>query len=518
VGIETHREVEHKYDASGSDVLPTWTDLDMVGTVDPPVELDLKATYFDTADLSLARADITLRRRSGGEDDGWHLKLPVRPGDRRELRVPFSADLGDGSVPHELAELVQGRLRGRACAPIATLGTHRTLYRLRDRAGELVAEVCDDRVTAHVHEQDGSVSTQHWREWEVEGAEVPRAFASELEKALIRASARPASRSSKLARALGSRLPHHPDLVEREPTEDGPAAVVLLAHIRAQVDELLARDPQVRTDQPDAVHKMRVATRRLRSALATFKSMLASDVASSLRDELKWLGRALGEARDSEVLRDRLAGLAADEPSELGSVAVARDLADRMQRRYDEGLAHARLVLSSPRYFRLLDALDALAQAPPWTERAARPADKILRKLADREWKRLAARAKAAEHRDSVTDREVLLHEVRKSAKRLRYACEAVASVLGSSATELAEAAENLQETLGEHQDSVVSQQVLRDLARNTTLAGEDALIYGRLHLREENHAEQARARYASAVDRVLARRPRQWPKHRRPT
>jgi CHAD domain-containing protein len=100
-----------------------------------------------------------------------------------------------------------------------------------------------------------------------------------------------------------------------------------------------------------------------------------------------------------------------------------------------------------------------------------------------------------------------------ESAKRLRYACEAVTPVSGKPAAHLASAAERLQETLGDHQDSVVSKQLLRELASNTTLVGDDALIYGRLHLLEQTHAERARAQYKSALKEVRARRPKRWHK-----
>lgn len=511
MGAETDREVRRRYEADATTALPTWTDLDLVESADAADEPTLTATYYDTPDLRLARAGITLRRGTG-DDDAWHLDHPDRAGDRLQLSTPCGPDSEAGAVPDELAEVVQGRLRGHSCAPIATVRTRRTAHLLRGRDGQLLAEVRDDVVAADLHEQDGSISTHSWREWEVAGAEAPGELAGDLEDALIAAAARRASWPSPLARALGPRLPRPSDLTEPRPAADGPAAVVLLVHLRAQVAELLDRDAQVRAGQPGAVHKMRVATRRLRSALATFGPMFTYEVAS-LGQELKWLGRGLGAARDPEVMRDRLAGLATGEPIELDSTAVAHELEDRIQRRYDEGLAHVRKLLSSPRYFRLLDALDALAEAPPWTEKAALPAGKTLRKLADREWKRFDARAERAARPDSPEDRDALLHEVRKSAKRLRYACEAVTPVLGARAARLAEAAEGLQETLGEHQDSVASQQLLRDLASHTTLAGEQALIYGRLHLLEQTHAEQARAQYPSDVERVRTLRPKRWPK-----
>lgn len=512
MGGETDREVRRRYEVDATTALPTWTDLDLIASSDVADERTFTATYYDTPDLRLARGGITLRRATG-DDDAWHLDHPDRAGDRLQLSTPCGPDSEAGAVPDELADVIQGSLRGHSCAPIATVRTRRTAHLLRGRDGQLLAEVRDDVIAADLHEQDGSISTHSWREWEVAGAEAPRELAGDLEDALIAAAARRTSWPSTLARALGPRLPRPSNLTEPRPAADGPAAVVLLLHLRAQIAELLDRDAQVRARQPDAVHKMRVATRRLRSALATFRPLFTHEVALSLGEDLKWLGRGLGAARDPEVMRDRLAGLVTDEPIELDSTAVANELADRIQRRYDEGLAHLKKLLSSPRYFRLLDALDALAEAPPWTETAALPAGKTLRKLADREWQRFDARTEAASRPDSPEDRDALLHEVRKSAKRLRYACEAVTPVLGAPAARLAEAAEGLQETLGEHQDSVASQQLLRDLASHTTLAGEQALIYERLHLLEQTHAEQARAQYPSDVERVRTLRPKRWPK-----
>lgn len=511
--IGSHREVERKYDVAAADVLPALADLPQVGSVDRAVHLQLTATYFDTPTLALARVGITLRRRTGGDDDGWHLKLPAADDERIELRRPLGSDEEADAVPGELTDLVQGHLRGRPCAPVATLHTHRIVHRLRTVDGGLVAEVCDDTVTAHVHEQDGSVSTTGWREWEVEGTDIPKHLVSSLETAVLHSGARLARAPSKLARALGTRLPRSQHVVEREPSRNGPAAVVLLAHLRAQVREMLRRDPQVRLDQPDAVHKMRVATRRLRSALTTFKPMLDRDLANSLREELKWLADALGEARDAEVMRDRLAGFATDQPGELGSAAVADELEASMQQRYDEGLAHVREVLGSARYLRLLDALDALALAPPWTTLAGTSARKALPKRVNREWKRLKVRAKWAKKASTATDRDTALHEVRKAAKRLRYASEALTPVFGSSAAQGAAAAEDLQDTLGDHQDSVVSQQLIRDLAAHANPTGDNALIFGRLHLLEQTHAERTRAHYESALARVRDLRPKSWAK-----
>src|SRR4051794_40323867 len=114
---------------------------------------------------------------------------------------------------------------------------------------------------------------------------------------------------SETPRASASGLvpaPRPGDALGQTPTFTSPAGDVLLAHLREQVQQVHAYDRPVRMDAPDAVHKMRVAVRRLRSALTTFAPLVPGDVRRPLGKELKWLAGVLGEARDAEVLRDRV--------------------------------------------------------------------------------------------------------------------------------------------------------------------------------------------------------------------
>src|SRR5215472_13992113 len=98
-------ETEIKYDAAGGFVMPKLDELPAVAAVRHASEEHLEAKYFDTDDLRLIRAGITLRRRTGGHDDGWHLKLPAGADRRREMRMPLAA--GDGQVPARLTELIR---------------------------------------------------------------------------------------------------------------------------------------------------------------------------------------------------------------------------------------------------------------------------------------------------------------------------------------------------------------------------------------------------------------------------
>jgi CHAD domain-containing protein len=301
---------------------------------------------------------------------------------------------------------------------------------------------------------------------------------------------------SKLSRALGDRLPPRsqprPDGVEA-----GSAAAVLLAHLGDHVTRLKANDPLVRADEADAVHQMRVATRRLRSALATYRPLLDRTVTDPLRDELKWLGEVLGHARDAEVIRDELAALVGGQPADLVVGPVAERVAATLGARYGAAHDDVLTVLGGPRYFRLLGALDALLTQPPLTADAQQKADKVLLPLVARTFTRLrkvvkAARAAAADRDDAPPDSRrhaERLHEVRKAAKRARYAGESLVATHGEDAKEWAARMEAIQEALGAHQDSVVIRTELLALAAGARADGEDTFTYGRLHALEEARA-----------------------------
>lgn len=476
MAVTGHVEVERTWELAPGARLPDLSTLPGVAEVEPLDDEQLDARYFDTSDLRLARARTTLRRRTGGRDAGWHLKLPLADGVREELQVP----LPDGRAtapPRPLTSLVRSRTRGARLARVVRIRTHRRVLRLLDVDRRVLAEVADDTVTGDLLLEPAR--TVVWREVEVELVDGDVALLDAVGPLLQQAGAVPAARPSKLARTLGSRL-----LRDTAGPADQTAGAALVSHLAAQVGELVARDPDVRRDRPDAVHKMRVATRRLRSALTSFGPLLDRSVTDPLREELKHLAAVLGEARDAEVLRARLAAGLAELPSELVPDGVAQRIDEGLEQRYRA--AHARVVaeLDGRRYGALLDDLDRLLTAPPVSDRAGGSADDELRRLVRRSWRRLAAAVERAEQAAGA-EREELLHDARKQAKRVRYAAEAAAPVLGRRATGLAGRAEQVQEVLGAHQDSVVARQELLDLAAGSD-RGEDGFVLGLLHARQQ--------------------------------
>ncbi|MER7489241.1 CYTH and CHAD domain-containing protein [Streptomyces sp. NPDC126497] len=502
---DTKREIERKYQSDGSG-LPDLTRVPGVATVLDKGVTHLDATYHDTADQRLAAASVTLRRRTGGSDAGWHLKFPVAPGARDEIRAPLS-----DTLPDELAALVRSRVRDRDLLPVVRLRSDRDVRHLADADGRLLAEVSVD--TVHAERLTGDGGTARWTEIEVELADDgDPAFLDKVEKRLRKAGIHPASSASKLARALAETAPDTtattapeapataPEAAPRHKRRPRPAGKPVtagdhvLAYVRAQRDALVELDPAVRQDVPDSVHRMRVATRRLRSTFRTFRPVLDREATDPVGDDLKWLATELGLDRDQEVLAERLRSSLAALPDTLVAGPVGHRLTTWAETRHAG--AHGRLtgILDSRRYLTLLDTLDALLADPPLRKKAGAEPDKVLTKAVRKNLDKLTGLVTHALDLPPGTDRDVVLHEARKKTKRTRYAAEAAAPALGRPADDLVTAMKALQNLLGDHQDSVMARKTLRELAAVAHAAGESAFTYGVLHAREERRAELAEA------------------------
>lgn len=508
-GAEQHREVERKYAVEADCLIPGATAIPGTSRTSTPLELQQVATYYDTEDLRLLSAGVTLRRRTGGVDDGWHLKLPVR-GDRRdELRLrDDSTDPTDptATVPDALVDRVRGIVRDHPVGPVAVLETHRRVHRLLDSDDQeqVLAELCEDHVTART--APDAPAEQEWREWELELVDGLPELLDAAEPVLVESGARPATAPSKLARALAARLPPRPTWRSSEaPGKDATAAELVSAYLGAQLLALEAQDLALRGGAEEGVHQLRVAARRLRSALATYAPLFEPHSTTELRSDLRWLGGVMSGARDAQVLRERLTALVDGQPAELVLGPVRSRLDDSLRGRHDTGRAVADEALDSERYFRLLDRLEEFLDGPPFTGDARRPARTVTPGLLTKDLERVRRRHQRYRRARTVQERDLALHEVRKASKRLRYAAETTRPVFGRGATRLVSRAEAVQEVLGEHQDTVVSRTVLREIGVQAFLAGENAFTFGRLHGLEEGRAAQLER----DLPAVLAKLPR---------
>ncbi|POX53514.1 metal-binding protein [Streptomyces sp. Ru71] len=480
---ETKREIERKYESDGSE-LPDLTGVAGIAAVLDRGVAELDATYYDTADERLAASAVTLRRRTGGSDAGWHLKFPVEPGVRDEIRVPLS-----DTVPDEIAALVRSRTRGAALVPVVRLRSARDVRHLVDADGALLAEASVDEVSAERLNRAGG--SARWTEIEVELADGrDPAVLAKVDKHLRKAGVRPSASPSKLARALEETGGARPRTAA--PAPPVTAGDHLLAYLREQRDTIVECDPAVRRDVPDSVHRMRVATRRLRSTFRTFGAVLDRAVTDPVAAELKWLAAELGADRDQEVLADRLSAALDEIPPALVHGPVHERLSAWAKARHGRTRGHLVAVLDSARTLALLDTLDAVLADPPLRKKATKKPDTVLAGAVRKDLAKVAALVADALGLPPGHDRDTALHEARKKAKRTRYAAEAATPALGGPARSLARSMKSLTTLLGDHQDSVMARHTLRELAAVAHAAGESAFTYGLLYGREEARAAAA--------------------------
>jgi CHAD domain-containing protein len=477
-------EVERKFEVFESTVSPSFEGLSSIGRVERSPSQQLDAIYFDTPDHDLAAHRVTLRRRTGGTDAGWHLKLPAGPDARTEVRVPLGDESND-TVPDELLDVVLAIVRDRPVGPVARISTSRTVDLLYGPDGVALAEFCDDDVVARA--ADDEESEQRWREWELELAEgADRGLLERLSNRLLDAGAVPGGHGSKLARVLDGEDTDGPDAVE-------PPADPVHRAVAEQVEQLLVWDRAVRADAYDSVHQMRVITRKIRSLLQASEGAFGITDDAWILDELRQLAAVLGVARDAEVLAERYERALDELPEELARGPVRERLVEGAKKHYKSGLRRSLTAMRSQRYFRLLDALEGLVAAePPPTPPGEEPAQLTI----DSAYRRVRKAAKAAAQAADA-EKDEALHRIRKGAKRLRY----TAAATGEG--KVSDRAKTIQTLLGDHQDSVVSRTHLSHQAEAAHAAGEDTFTYGLLYQLEDDLAQRSRAQLDDALKKL---------------
>ena len=442
-------EQEVKFRVSGVFVVPPLAGRDHHDVIGRARRLD--STYWDTADVRLARHGHTLRYRTAddGSDPTWTLKLEGAQDGALLQRREVESDGGPIEPPQRLAEAVSGITGGQALVMVAHLRSDQQQYSVESSQGHRLLTIEDDRVVV----LEGSASIGSFREVEVELADEVegRDALARAVKRLRQAGAGKPDPTSKLARVLGPGAARErvPDLDRKSTIEDVVRVAVLDG-----LGQLLVHDPGVRLNLgEDDVHDARVATRRLRSNLRTLRPVLDRTVIDRLRDELSWAGALLGEVRDRDVMRSTFVTSLAESPGLDGHELLATIAAERTA-------AHRRLVESmlGSRWRSMVDSLEAAALMPPLRGTTA-PMDgaaKIARSLLRKSFARCERRVAAAQ--DGTTS----WHEVRKAFKSTRYAAELFEPVLGRASHTFAGATEDIQEQLGDVQDLVVACEWLR--------------------------------------------------------
>ncbi len=494
-GVDRQVEQERKFDLETGAEPPDLTAAFPSGSRAASDTVRLVSAYYDTADRDLLAVGITLRKRTGDTDTGWQLKVPVG-GSRTELRLPLSA--ARVRVPRKLADLVAGVALGAPLVPLVTVHTQRRRQRWSTPDGALLAEIADDDVKATAPDAPTDIWSA-WRELEVElGPAGDGPLLDAVADELVKAGAAPGASANKVAKALG-------DPPDRSPSaKPKTAGRAVLDYLAEQHRALLAGDLGLRTGTgDDVVHDTRVAVRRMRSTLRVYGGLFDDDRVAAFDEELNWYAHVLGDVRDAEVQRAKFAEAIEGLPVEV----VLGPVAARIDEHLLVGQVQAQRVLTDTladrRYRVLLRESAGWLSEPPLSERAgkkARSLGKPGRQAAKKAVRRLAAGLERGD--------DELLHKARKAAKRARYAGEllAVAGVKGPLATDGAAASwKELQDVLGEHQDSVLASDLLRRLGAATAgRPGENGFTYGVLYQREQDTAAASRdaaAAWTSPLD-----------------
>lgn len=521
-----HVEIESKFEVGDETPAPA-PDAFAPLVADEPVVHRLSATYLDTADLSLTRHKVTLRRRTGGDDDGWHLKLPAEAG-RLELHAPLG---DDDEVPAELVAAVAGLVRNRPLTPVARIDNERRVLLLRDDAGVPVVEFCDDRVTTESLTGVTTGGGGDWREWEAEivdpdlpGSEEHLAAVS---AACAAAGGTPSSSESKLARALGTL-----------PAAFPPGVSAVKDALAADLTQLLDHDPGARRGAMRGIHQMRVAVRGLRSTIGTYATELTAETEDTdldlpaLLGELKVLAAVLGKVRDLQVVDERLERLAEEFTDDLVSPVTRERIRTELGAEERRAQTRVAAALASDRYLGLVDRLHELVEvagsdpaagggekeekatskegagaSPKKRKRAAQ--DMVLRGV-DRQFAKFTkVRTRTERDLDSLdltlAQREELTHVVRKRAKALRRNVNALPESGDLSVAPLRTACQRLHTVLGDVQDSVTARFWLRRIARRAEAAGESTFGLGVLFEHERGFSERALAGFEHDAATVTA-------------
>ncbi|HEU0248447.1 MAG TPA: CYTH and CHAD domain-containing protein [Gaiellaceae bacterium] len=494
-------EREVKLAAGHGFVMPSFDGLLDGITAEPSEPERLWTTYYDTDDLRLARWGLSVRHRSGY---GWTVKLPTLETGPVLARPEITVSGNGAEPPPEILDLVRAVVRSGELRTRTQLDTLRRRIALHDAQGSLVADVFDDDVA--VLEARRPLAT--FREVEVEVHETtPSGLLEELVGALRKAGAGEPDPTPKYIRSLEAtgatgatnREIQVPDLTSRATCGD-----VVRRALAASAVRLIEHDSVMRlgTD-PEGVHQARVATRRLRSDLRTFASLLEPTFASDLRDELGWLADILGRARDCDVLLERIRRSAARLPEASGTGAA--EVLAGLDAAREAVRAELLATLRSDRYVQLLDRLVEAANAPELLPEADRRARAVLPGLVRRPWRSLEKRVRTLGRAPTNAG----LHDVRIRTKRLRYAAEAAAPVVGKRARALAAAAAALQEVLGDLNDAVVAEGRLREWSRGASPEG--AFVAGKLAEREQDAARRSRLRWRKAWKELSAPKLSSW-------
>jgi CHAD domain-containing protein len=459
----------------------------------------LRATYYDTADLRMARHGVTLRYRTGeAETPRWTLKLQVGARGAELEREELNFEASRREPPAELRSLLTAYTRGEPLTAVATLRTRRRrIHLVADETP--IAEVADDEVSVI----EGRRVVSRFRELEVE-ALIDGVDLRPIADQLRTAGATESEPIPKVVRALGSRATAPSEIAPKTIAADGRLADVVAASIADALMRIVRHDPQARLGQPEGVHQIRVAMRRLRSDLRTLGDAVDPQWREEIEPRLRAVADAAADARDADVMSLRMRG-------ELdGTTTALAPLFETLERQRTAARQRLMATLDGEAYVALLNDLVAATVSPP-AGPADAPVAEALGPLVLGAWDRLQRRADELEPDSPIDD----FHRTRIAVKRARYASELAARSLEGKPAEgaagLGERLAGLQDLLGDVQDAAVAEGLIRETLSARGAGARYAFEAGRLVERLRSRADESMRAFLEEWPETRRRRWRKW-------
>ena len=439
------------------------------------------STYFDTNGYSLGRLGITLCRKVEQKKGVWQLQLPSPSG-----RLELDRAGGPNTLPPEFRDLLFALLHEKDPRPFTKRRTERQRFQV-ERHGKILVEINHDAVALI---ERGRIRHRLF-ELEIELIDGSKKDLRHITQALLKAGAFKEDSYLKIFQGVHVAFPEALQNVDAS----APPRDHLHAHLQRQVSEILTHDPGTRFGKdPEDLHHMRVATRRLRALLRIGRDFMDPEWTNSLLKEVGWLGKVLGIVRDFDVL---IKGLR-HEASTLGSQdrkIFQKLLADlEAQRSISRGMMLD--VLRSPRYPELLTKLQNATRNPTVVS-----TNLSLQQIAARQFKKLYSQVENLKVKFSDDN----LHRARIRVKRVRYAAELAEKTVGGSASRFIREIKKIQDLLGSHQDAVLTEHRLQKLlrsSRSTKAAFAVGQIVERLRVRRKTVRETIPKRWGKLKKR----------------
>lgn len=504
---DTHLEIERTYDLPEGAALPDLIGVGSILQADRQEPFELDATYWDTERYDLVASRVTVRRRTGGADAGWHIKRAASDTVRHEQHFPLTDDAD--TVPDDVLAALFTERRGRGLRPVVRITTTRAVTRLLDEDGEQIAELADDTVHAQRLDDDAPETPRTWREVEVETVggvdpQVAHELFDALDERFAAVGAGPAAVSSKLARGLaGARAPR---LLTEERPDKGTAARALTKRLRKLRVALLEHEALLRSGAPADLRETATTALGIAAVLASYRpafpATLAVDRAATAADAL---AAVTARAALAEYLVERLPHASSPAQDALVDAMTRERILASTRERRDVAVRDVVAFLHTEPFLELLDALDDAVERPtptPWSLRTPKQVAQDVSAIEKPRVRDLVRDAVSDEDGPVVgLERETAEREATERAWQATLRARMAMDVLGDDAFPHAlwKRIGNAADVLTERVRSLHALEQLRVNAGIAERGGEGAFGYGvlagdRVRLAEESYDEAVHA------------------------